>query len=230
MEVPWGTPLRAVLEACGGIAGGGELKAIQAGGPLAGYLPGRLLDELRLERESFLPHGALVGSGGVLFIGEGSCSVELNELFAWFLEDESCGRCTTCHGGNQRMTEIFRRTAAGGGGARTVTRWSCWARRYSTPTACTARPVPRSCATRCASSRRSTRRTCRGAPARRCAAPASPASASSIPADSGAGGGGGDLPHGGDRARTGRRAVPRGGRSLRALRRLHGGGAAGDGA
>ena len=115
MEVPWGTPLRAVLEACGGIAGGGELKAIQAGGPLAGYLPGRLLDELRLERESFLPHGALVGSGGVLFIGEGSCSVELNELFAWFLEDESCGRCTTCHGGNQRMTEIFRRTAAGGG-------------------------------------------------------------------------------------------------------------------
>jgi ferredoxin len=41
--------------------------------------------------------------------------VELNAAFADFLEDESCGRCSTCHGGNQRMTEIFRRVAAGGG-------------------------------------------------------------------------------------------------------------------
>ena len=115
MEVPWGTPLRALYEACGG--GEAALKAIQAGGPLAGYLPGALLDELTLERESFVPHGALVGSGGIVFVGEGACSVDLNALFADFLEDESCGRCTTCHGGNQRMTEIFRRTAAGGGRA-----------------------------------------------------------------------------------------------------------------
>ncbi len=115
VEVPWGVPLRAALDACGGIAGGGELKAIQAGGPLAGYLPARLLDELTLERESFMPYDALAGSGGVIFVGAGTCSVELNALFADFLEDESCGRCTTCHGGNQRMTEIFLRTAARGG-------------------------------------------------------------------------------------------------------------------
>jgi NADH:ubiquinone oxidoreductase subunit F (NADH-binding) len=119
MEVQWGVPLREALEACGGIVdgagGGGELKAIQAGGPLAGYLPAALLDQLTLERESFMPFNALAGSGGVIFAGEGTCSVELNALFADFLEDESCGRCTTCHGGNQRMTEIFRRTAARGG-------------------------------------------------------------------------------------------------------------------
>ena len=114
-ELPWGVPLRAVLEACGGVAGGRALKAIQAGGPLAGYLPARMLDELTLERESFQPHGALVGSGGIIFIADAVCSIELNELFADFLEDESCGRCTTCHGGNQRMTDIFRRVAAGGG-------------------------------------------------------------------------------------------------------------------
>ncbi len=115
MEVPWGVPLPDILEACGGITGGRELKAIQAGGPLAGYLPARLIDELTLERETFVPHSALVGSGGVIFVADSMCSIELNELFADFLEDESCGRCTTCHGGNQRMTEIFRRTAAGGG-------------------------------------------------------------------------------------------------------------------
>ena len=64
MELPWGTPLRAALEACGGVSGGAALKAVQAGGPLAGYLPGELLDELLLEPASFAPHGALVGSGG----------------------------------------------------------------------------------------------------------------------------------------------------------------------
>ncbi|MEZ4501138.1 MAG: NADH-ubiquinone oxidoreductase-F iron-sulfur binding region domain-containing protein [Dehalococcoidia bacterium] len=114
-EVPWGVPLRNVLDACGGIDGGGTLKSIQAGGPLAGYLPAHLLDTLTLERETWMPYGALLGSGGIVFISERTCSVDLNAVFADFLEDESCGRCTTCHGGNQRMTEIFRRTQQGGG-------------------------------------------------------------------------------------------------------------------
>ena len=35
--------------------------------------------------------------------------------YEWFLEDESCGRCTTCHGGTQRMVEILRRIQRGGG-------------------------------------------------------------------------------------------------------------------
>ena len=50
-------------------------------------------------------------------MGAGACSLELNTLFAEFLEDESCGRCTSCHGGTQRMTDIFRRVAAGRGRA-----------------------------------------------------------------------------------------------------------------
>ena len=37
-ELPWGVPLPDVLRACGGISEGGRLKALQAGGPLAGYL------------------------------------------------------------------------------------------------------------------------------------------------------------------------------------------------
>ena len=114
-ELPWGVPLPKVLEACGGMSRGVALKAIQAGGPLAGYLPGRLLNELSLEREAFVPHGALVGSGGIVFMGTDTCSIDINSTFADFLEDESCGRCTTCHGGNQRMTEIFRRIQVGGG-------------------------------------------------------------------------------------------------------------------
>ena len=120
MELPFGTPLRAVLEACGGIEGGprggtAELKAIQPGGPLIGYLPASVLDRLTLERAPFSAQGAGLGGGGIVFVGPDSCSVDLNVLFAEFVEEESCGRCTTCHGGNQRMHAIFERTADGGG-------------------------------------------------------------------------------------------------------------------
>jgi NADH-quinone oxidoreductase subunit F len=115
MEVSFGVPLKQIVEICGGIIGGGRLKAIQAGGPLAGYLPGSFLDELALERSGFAKYNALMGGGGIVFVGEDSCSVDLNVMFSEFLEEESCGRCTTCHHGNQRMHEVFSRVAAGGG-------------------------------------------------------------------------------------------------------------------
>lgn len=113
MEVPFGVPLADVYRVLGGDRA--RLKAIQAGGPLAGYLPAPLLGELALNRASFQRHGALVGGGGIVFVGDAACSIDLNAMFADFVEEESCGRCTTCHGGNQRMTEIFVRIGHGGG-------------------------------------------------------------------------------------------------------------------
>ena len=121
MEVPYGIALRDVLAALGGATtrsgAPGKLKAIQPGGPLAGYLPARIAEQLLLEREPFAAQGALIGSGGIVFMGEDANSIELNVMFSEFLEDESCGRCTSCHHGNQRMTEVFRRVLAGGGRA-----------------------------------------------------------------------------------------------------------------
>ena len=119
MELPYGVAMSDVLDALGGATTSsgapGALKAIQPGGPLAGYLPASLADSLVLEREAFAAHGALIGAGGIVFVGEDANSIELNLMFAEFLEDESCGRCTTCHHGNQRMTEVFRRVLSGGG-------------------------------------------------------------------------------------------------------------------
>ena len=115
MELPWGIKITDVLEACGGITDSKPFKALQAGGPLAGYLPSSIANTLELEPNQFKEHGALVGSGGLVFISNTACSIQLNLLFSQFVEDESCGRCTTCHGGNQRMTEIFRRISKGNG-------------------------------------------------------------------------------------------------------------------
>jgi len=114
LEVPFGTPVRALFEAAGGCPGGRTLKAIQAGGPLAGILPAEFVD-IPLEPEAFRERKALMGGGGIVFMDDSTCMVDINILFSWFAEDESCGRCTTCHGGTQRMTDILKRVGRGGG-------------------------------------------------------------------------------------------------------------------
>jgi len=115
-EVPLGTTVKEVFETCGGgPPEGHSFKALQPGGPLLGIMPEWSLD-LPLEPEAFREKGmAAMGGGGLVFLDERACIVDLCAQFEWFLEDESCGRCTTCHGGTQRMVEILRRIQRGGG-------------------------------------------------------------------------------------------------------------------
>ncbi|MBI2723698.1 MAG: SLBB domain-containing protein [Chloroflexi bacterium] len=113
VEVPFGMTVDEVLAIGGGIAGGRTFKALQQGGPLSGLLPASIAGALPLEPEPFRPLGAGMGGGGLIFVDDTACVIDLNVMFSWFVEAESCGRCTTCRGGNQRMVEILRRTAHG---------------------------------------------------------------------------------------------------------------------
>jgi NADH-quinone oxidoreductase subunit F len=115
-ELPLGAKVRDVYEACGGGAlPGHDFKALQPGGPLLGIMPESCLD-LGLEPEVFRENGmAAMGGGGLVFMDERVCIVDVCAQYEWFLEDESCGRCTTCHGGTQRMVEILRRIQRGAG-------------------------------------------------------------------------------------------------------------------
>ena len=115
LEVPFGTTVNELLAACGGIANGREFKALHEGGPLSGLLPASIAGDLPLEKEPFVPLGAGMGGGGLVFVDDTACVVDLNVMVSWFLEDESCGRCTTCRGGNQRMLEIWKRASRGEG-------------------------------------------------------------------------------------------------------------------
>ena len=115
MELPFGAPMKELLEACGGIKHGAKLKAIQSGGPLGSLVPASALPTLILENASFSPYDAIMGSGGIVWVSDRTHLVIINEFLSTFVEEESCGRCTTCHGGNQRMTEIFRRIMDGRG-------------------------------------------------------------------------------------------------------------------
>jgi NADH:ubiquinone oxidoreductase subunit F (NADH-binding) len=122
LEVPFGTKVADVLAAAGGMAEGRRAKALQPGGPLSGLLPWAVAADLRLEPEPFRDLNVGMGGGGLVFVDETACVVDLNIMFAHFLEDESCGRCTTCRGGNQRMVEIFHRTSRGEGEADDIQR------------------------------------------------------------------------------------------------------------
>jgi NADH:ubiquinone oxidoreductase subunit F (NADH-binding) len=115
-ELPFGTTVREAFEVCGGGAPEGHaFKALQPGGPLLGVINERALD-FGIEPESFREGNAVgLGGGGFVFLDERACVIDLCTQFEWFLEDESCGRCTTCHGGTQRTLEVIRRIQRGGG-------------------------------------------------------------------------------------------------------------------
>jgi NADH-quinone oxidoreductase subunit F len=115
IEIPFGPTVRSALEQyAGGLSGDLPLKGFQPGGPLSGVLPASDVD-LTLTLDPYRERGMFLGSGGIVFFDTSACVVDMCLFFLGFCEDESCGRCTTCHGGTQRATEILRRISAGGG-------------------------------------------------------------------------------------------------------------------
>ena len=113
IEVPMGMTLREVVF---GIGGGMRtekpFKAVQIGGPSGGCLTKDHLD-LPLDYESLSSVGAMVGSGGLVVMDEGTCMVEVAKFFMGFIQSESCGKCVPCREGTKRMLELLERITEG---------------------------------------------------------------------------------------------------------------------
>jgi NADH:ubiquinone oxidoreductase subunit F (NADH-binding) len=110
VEVPTGTPLRAIVGAGGGTTS--HLKAVFVGGPSGGFLPIGALDT-PYGHAALAAAGAIVGSGALLVVDESACIVELATLMERFMSDESCGKCVPCRIGTRRLTEIGERFTGG---------------------------------------------------------------------------------------------------------------------
>ncbi len=117
IEVPMGVTIRDIVERQGGgVAGGRRLKAVQLGGPSGGCVPECLADT-PVDYEALAETGAIMGSGGLVVLDDRDCMVDISRFFLGFTRQESCGKCTFCRVGTQRMLEILDRLCAGEGRA-----------------------------------------------------------------------------------------------------------------
>lgn len=108
VEVPMGTPLRHIVEVMGGGAPDERVKAVQTGGASGGCIPQEHLD-VPVDYESLAQLGSMMGSGGMIVMGEDTNMVEVARFFMGFSMDESCGKCIPCRAGTVQMYGLLDR-------------------------------------------------------------------------------------------------------------------------
>ena len=57
----------------------------------------------------------MMGSGGLIVMDEDTCMVDMAKFFLEFTVDESCGKCTPCRVGTQRLLEMLNKITSGQG-------------------------------------------------------------------------------------------------------------------
>ena len=115
VEIPMGKTLRDVIfDIGGGMKGDKAFKALQMGGPPGGCIPAELIDTV-IDYKALGATGAIMGSGGMVVMDEGTCMVGMAKFFLDFTAKESCGKCIHCRIGTKRMLEILTRITNGEG-------------------------------------------------------------------------------------------------------------------
>ncbi len=114
IEVPMGMTFREVVfDVAGGILGDKKFKALEAGGPMGGFIPESLLD-VKVDYEEMKKVNLAMGPG-LLVIDEDTCIVDMVKFFLNFLANESCGKCTPCRDGLRHMISILNKITEGKG-------------------------------------------------------------------------------------------------------------------
>jgi NADH:ubiquinone oxidoreductase subunit F (NADH-binding)/(2Fe-2S) ferredoxin len=115
VEVEMGTTINSVVfDIGGGGSNGNSIKAVQTGGPSGGCLPASKFN-LPVDFDELAKAGSMVGSGGMVVMGQETCMVDVAKYFLAFLQDESCGKCVPCRMGIDRMLEIITDITEGNG-------------------------------------------------------------------------------------------------------------------
>lgn len=115
VEIPMGMSINElVFDVGGGISTDKSFKAIQTGGPSGGCIPAALGDT-SVDYENLTNIGAIMGSGGLLVMDDDTCMVDVAKYFLDFARSESCGKCTFCRIGTEKLLDILEQITNGEG-------------------------------------------------------------------------------------------------------------------
>ncbi len=114
-ERPVGYNLRQlILEDCGGIRGGNQLKGVIPGGSSTPVLLPSEID-VPLSIAGLQAAGTMIGSAAIIVFDETTCVVRAMWRLARFYHHESCGQCTPCRDGCGWIEDILTRIENGRG-------------------------------------------------------------------------------------------------------------------
>ena len=104
---PAGIPvIRLIEDYCGGMADGHTFKAFLPGGASGGILPASLA-HLPLDFGTFEKHGGFVGSHALIVLSDQDSVHDAALNLMRFFRDESCGQCTPCRSGTDKMVRMM---------------------------------------------------------------------------------------------------------------------------
>ena len=124
VEVELGTPLREVLNACGGVRAGHEIRAVISGVANPVLTADRL--DTPVSYEGMEAAGSGLGAAGFVVYDETACMVEVARMLSRFLYVESCGQCLPCKIGTGEMTGALVALSSGRGARSDLDRIQEW--------------------------------------------------------------------------------------------------------
>jgi formate dehydrogenase len=106
---PAGITMQELMdEYCGGIADGHEFKGYLPGGASGGILPAGMAD-IPLDFGTLQAYGCFIGSAAVVVLSDQDNMRDVVVNLLKFFEDESCGQCTPCRVGTEKMVKLLQR-------------------------------------------------------------------------------------------------------------------------
>lgn len=106
---PAGITLNELIEEyCGGMAEGHRLLAYLPGGASGGILPASKAD-IPLDFDTLQEHGCFIGSAAVIVLSDQDNLADAAANLLGFFADESCGQCTPCRVGTEKMLTLLER-------------------------------------------------------------------------------------------------------------------------
>jgi len=119
-ELPLGTPIRTLIETCGGgIKNGKRLKALFPGGPSNTIITAAEIDT-PLDFQALQAIGSGLGTGAVIVLSEETCMVQTAIEYGRFFARESCGQCPPCVLGLDHLSATMEKIEAGEGDEKDV--------------------------------------------------------------------------------------------------------------